>query len=39
MCIGAQKSIQIYIHLIHLVGEFTTYKGCTKPQRLLNACA
>jgi len=30
------RSIQVYIRLTHLVGELTTYKGGTKPQRLLN---
>jgi len=33
------KDVEVYIRLTHLVGEFTTYKGGTKPQRLLNAGA
>jgi len=30
------KDVEVYIRLTHLVGELTTYKGGTKPQRLLN---
>jgi len=39
MCVVHKKSIQVYIRLTHLVGEFTTYKRGTKPQRLLNGGA
>jgi len=33
-CALVQRSIQVYIRLTHLVGEFTAYRCGTKPQRL-----
>jgi len=37
VCIRAQEVHKyIIMHLTHLVGEFTTYNGGTKPQKLLN---
>jgi len=35
-CAWCTRSIQVYIRLTHLVGEFTAYKCGAKPQRLLN---